>query len=131
MKIRENLTAYPASQQLSFDSFETRSALMEKDQMVYGMFPRRMDRRHYYTGNSKLLTLKRYKEFLDVMAQTVVEFEDAAAVSQFFQKVGIDTRSGNLMEMYLESSDLLCNYCFQLNLDREADDFLYIRAFVK
>lgn len=131
LEVRKYLTAYPASQQLSFDSFESKSALLEKDQMAYGTMPKRMDRLQYTITNKNLLNRKRMGELLDIMSQIVIEFEGPTEISQMFQKMGIDTRANNIWEMYLEKSNLLCNYCLQVNLSNDAPFFLRVQAFAK
>ena len=129
--IREKLTAHPASEQLAFDSFESRSALEKNDQFGYGVLPRRMDRQNCQVTNMSLLNRWRFVELMRMLNQVTVEFQDPGELSQMFQRMGVNTRTGDIYELYLESDDLLCNYCFQVNLERDASFFVKVIAFVK
>lgn len=129
--IRESLTAYPASQQLAFDSFEICSALTAKNQMAFGTMPRQMKRREYTVTNKELITQFRWCEFLRMMEQISVEFSEPDEIGKLFRSMGVDTRTGNTWEMYLERDDLFCDYRFQVNLDLDAPFFVKILAYAK
>lgn len=129
--IREHLSPYIISEQFAFDSFESRSALEERDQFGYGTLPRRMDRQNWEITNKKLLTRWRYVELMRILNQVTIEFEDPNELCQLFTRIGVNTRSGEIYELYLEQDDLLCNYCFQVNLEHDAPFFVKVLAFVK
>lgn len=129
--IRENLSPHIISEQLSFDSFKSRSALEKRDQFGYGTLPRRMDRQNWEITNKSLLTRWRYMELMRMLNQVTVEFQDPGELSRLFQKMGVNTHTEDIYEMYLERDDLLCNYCFQVNVAQDAPFFVKVLAFIK
>lgn len=129
--IRENLSSYPANEQLAFNSFEARSTLTPKSEMAFGTMPKRMNRRAFTIVNKELINQHRWCEFLRTIEQLTVEFSDAEEIGRLFQRMGVDTRTGNTWEMYLERDDLFCDYRFQVNLEKDAPFFVKVLAYAK
>lgn len=128
--IRENLSPHIISEQFALDSFESGSALEERDQFGYGTLPRKMDHQAWQITNKNLLTRWRYMELMRMLNQVTVEFEESNELSRLFARMGVNTRSGNIYELYLEQDNLHCNYCFQVNLEHDAPFFVKVLAFV-
>lgn len=129
--IRENLSPHIISEQFALDSFESGSALEERDQFGYGTLPRKMDHQAWQITNKNLLTRWRYMELMHMLNQVTVEFEESNELLRLFARMGVNTRSGNIYELYLEQDNLLCNYCFQVNLEHDTPFFVKVLAFVK
>ena len=110
--IRENLSPHIISEQFALDSFESGSALEERDQFGYGTLPRKMDHQAWQITNKNLLTRWRYMELMHRLNQVTVEFEDPNELSRLFARMGVNTRSGNIYDLYWEQDNLLCNYCY-------------------
>ena len=132
-KIRECLTNFISGEQFAIRTFEAPPQLRDKDQMCYALLPKQMHncREWWETVNKDLIQRDRYHEFLKVISQTKLEFDNPYEIARIFQKMGVDTREDNIWEMYLEQENLLCNYCFQVNLSDNAPFFVKIKAFVK
>lgn len=130
VEVRRHLTPYPASQQLAFDSFETRSALEKKYQMGYGIVDKGLVRHVFWLSNIKLFTPACWLEMLNVMSSMTIEFEGANEIRNMFRSRGVDTRIDDTWEMYLEREDLLCNYSIQVKMNAD-QDFIKVHAFAK
>ena len=124
------LTSYPASEQFAFGLYEQASALTQESEMACGTMPRRMDRRCYNITNRQLFTQPRWFEFLRMMEQTK-ELGTPEEIASMFRCKGVDTRNGNIKELYLDDEDLLCNYRFQVDLAVDAQIFIKVLAYAK
>lgn len=133
ISIRKNLSGTISGEQFAISTFEAPKYLQKQDQMSYARLPKEMRhcREWWKIVNENLVKRDRYHEFLKVIAQTRLEFTDPHEIAKFFLKMGVDTRTDNIWEMYLEQDDLLCNYCFQVNLSENAPFFVEIKAFIK
>lgn len=131
--LKDQLSNTISGEQFAISTFETPIYLQEKDQMSYALLTKKMKKGPEYWAitNEKLVKRDRFCEFLRIITQALTEFTEPYEVSRFFQHSGVDTRTGNLWEMYLEQENLLCNYCFQVNLAEDAPFFMRIKAFVK
>lgn len=129
--IRENLSSYPVNEQLAFNSFELSSPLTPQSEMAFGTLPKRMNRREFTVVNKDLINRNRWCEFLKTIEQLTVEFSDAEEIGRLFQRMGVDTRTGDIWEMYLARDDLFCDYRFQVNLEKDAPFFVKILAYAK
>lgn len=129
--IRESLTSYPANEQFAFATFEAPPALAEKDQMACGIFMERMNRNELIVSNKNLINQNRLCEFMRILKQSRVEFKDLEDAKSFFRRVGVDTRTNGIYEMYLEQDELFCNYCFQISTAPDAPFCLRIKAYTK
>lgn len=130
VEVRKHLTPYPASQQLAFDSFETRSALEHKYEMGHGIVDKGLDRHVFWLTNIKLFTPVRWMEMLNVMRSMTIEFEGATEIRNLFRSYGVDTRTDDAWEMYLEREVLLSNYCIRVKMNAD-QDFIEVHAFAK
>lgn len=128
--VRNNLTTYMLNEQLSLDS-SANPNLDTKTQMAYGALSRDMVRLTWDTVNKPLVSKDRWVEFLDVLCQLKADFSSADEIRRFFYSMGVDTRTGDIYEMYLSMDNLACDYCVQVDLGKDEPFFVKLKAYVK
>lgn len=101
--------------------------------MGFCTLPRCLVAPQYHVTHKDLLNKDRWVEMMDVAGQIPVEFDSPNAVKQFFMRMGMDSRSDDTYEMYLEGENLNCDYCVQVSMAEEQKDapFIRILAFAK
>ena len=129
--IREKLSSFLRNEQSVMSDEWSCSPLRKENEMAYGTIQQKDRLHHFALTNRKLLEHRRWCEFMRIMAQMEVEFTNPDEVRRLFLQAGIDTREGNILEMYMEDDDLLCTYSFQVDLDYNSPLFMSVHAYVK
>lgn len=130
--IRTHLSHDCPNKQFAFDGFQAQQTLDAKSQLACGIvMSRKMDRLWYQVTNKSLVNRFRWTEFLDILSQFKPEFGNAEEIRHLFQSVGVDTRQGDVYELYLTADNLVNNYCVQVSMDGNADFFVKLKAYTK